>query len=60
MNAPLALYVLAGVALLLLALALHARVRHRRFTPASRTWLTIALIFTVVILWVLWQRGAFS
>lgn len=59
MNAPLALYVLAAVALLLLALALHARFRHRRFTAASRTWLTIVLIFGAVILWVLWQRGNF-
>lgn len=56
MNAPLALYVLAAVALLLLALAVVARLREGRWTQAGRTWLTIVLIFSAVILWVLWQR----
>jgi len=57
MNAPLALYLLAAMALLLAALAAISRLRRGRFTSASGTWLLIAAIFAAVIVWVLAQRG---
>ena len=42
---------LSGVAALLFLLAVADSLRHRRLTLAARIRLTVALIFTAVVLW---------
>lgn len=51
-------YILAGLAIVFIALALGRRASDRgRAAPQSRTWLLIGVIFGVVSAWLFYQQS---